>query len=69
MSNVKVKEALLFTFGNETVNISSQIINELGVLVDLKFQFSLDSLNKMKYEILLAVLPSSPAELAAYLSR
>ena len=64
-----MKEALLFTFGNETVNISSQIINELGVLVDLKFQFSLDSLNKMKYEILLAVLPSSPAELAAYLSR
>ena len=37
--------------------------------MDLKFQFSLDSLNKMKYEILLAVLPSSPAELAAYLSR
>ena len=42
---------------------------KIGVLVDLKFQFSLDSLNKMKYEILLAVLPSSPAELAAYLSR
>ena len=69
MSNVKVKEALLFTCGNETVNISPQIIDELGALVDLKFQFSLDSLNKMKYEILLAVLPSSPAELAAYLSR
>ena len=52
-----------------TQSVFTQINEKTGVLVDLKFQFSLDSLNKMKYEILLAVLPSSPAELAAYLSR